>query len=471
MSSDLDLAYKTRTSCYFRVRLSNDFNKNYYRRVRITTQYCGKQTDSVSNYEESVSAPSSGTSNFASGVLTGLTPYKTYTFFAYAQAKNRTYYLAGEATITMNEGSTSNEFDYGISMARIDQAGPFKVGDRIDITAKIKNHKRDLGPDYKVVLLDRNGKLLDTDFERALDGRQTDNAFLRTVISNDHLRGNRFEYTVKILADEPGWRETDSKDNTKIVEGSVEVPASPLKALIEQYISQNNLSSAQIKGLRKVGEYEKERICLGGASTGSFSYDSKTVIDKFNNGEMLIFLIEGCGTFTNLNNPRHPRGRYGALAVVIKNKQILCIENEASTLPDYPYFITGMPNPANEEPYDTIVDPGVYHAQSGLHFKYQSTIRICSNKYVPSTHGTKSNRLTSRAIGINFHRGFKSDQDLKPTSVGCQLVSYPNGQKFFETIGVVAPGVQIDDGVFKPLDCTVVINRDFFDPNTVLGNN
>ncbi|MCT4600276.1 MAG: hypothetical protein N4A32_05185 [Marinifilaceae bacterium] len=85
--SYLSLSNPTTDSCDFRVKLSNDFNTDYYRELRITGRDYGSSTDRVSSYVESRTASSSYSSRYVEGVVNdGMSAGRTYTLYAYAQA-------------------------------------------------------------------------------------------------------------------------------------------------------------------------------------------------------------------------------------------------------------------------------------------------------------------------------------------------------------------------------------------------
>lgn len=221
--SYLELSNPTTNSCDYEVYLSSPFNQDYYRQIRITSTDYGQSSSEIGRYVVYKDAPSSGTSRYVRGVVDdGMSAGKRYTLYAYAQAANGTWYLAGEDSIrTLDEDG--EEYDYGFDEVKINTDEPYNIGDEIKIVATVKNYEKTIGPDYVVEVRDKNGRLIDEDSENALDGRDTNNAYLYPVLSEDQVEDGIIEYTLHIVADESGWVETDSGDNTETIEIPVSV--------------------------------------------------------------------------------------------------------------------------------------------------------------------------------------------------------------------------------------------------------
>ncbi len=97
----LSLTNPTTNSCDYEVYLSNPFIPTYYKELRITRIFYGGSISSVNEYITSVTTLQSPSSNFVIGKVTiGLIAGRSHTLYAYAQAKNGTWYLAGSANIT-----------------------------------------------------------------------------------------------------------------------------------------------------------------------------------------------------------------------------------------------------------------------------------------------------------------------------------------------------------------------------------
>lgn len=215
--SYLRLSNETTNSCDYKVKLSSPFNQDNYREIRITSTDYGKSASRIRRYVAYKDAPNSGTSQYVRGVIDdGMSAGRTYTLYAYAQALNGTWYLAGEDTITTLDNS-GGKYDYGFKSVEITTEEPYNIGDEIRIAANVKNYKSSAGPDYKVEVRDKNGNLLDRDYENALAGKETDNAYLYPVLEHGHVEDGYIEYTLHIKADESGWRETDDSDNEETI--------------------------------------------------------------------------------------------------------------------------------------------------------------------------------------------------------------------------------------------------------------
>ncbi len=103
----LKLSNPTTNSCDYEVLLSSPFNTTYYKELRITSTNYGSSTSNVSGYVVSVIAKSSSSQYVTGKITDGMSAGRTYTLYAYAQAQNGTWYLAGSATITMLNAPTS----------------------------------------------------------------------------------------------------------------------------------------------------------------------------------------------------------------------------------------------------------------------------------------------------------------------------------------------------------------------------
>lgn len=114
MSSYLRLSNATSDSCEYKVKLSNVFSSDYYVRIRITDDYQGREADSIRDYVETQYATDGGDSRYVRGEIDDLRSDHSYTFYAYTQAKNGTWYLAGEDDIRTEEEDNGVDFDLGI---------------------------------------------------------------------------------------------------------------------------------------------------------------------------------------------------------------------------------------------------------------------------------------------------------------------------------------------------------------------
>lgn len=219
--SYLTLSNPTTDSCDFRVKLSNDFNTDYYRELKITGRDYGSSTSRVSSYVESRTARSSS-SRYVEGVVNdGMSAGRTYTLYAYAQATNGTWYKAGSDTITMENGGGSSIFDLGIKeilyrysdtsddYMEVEDGMNFELGKEIKFKLPVKNFRNTDSPEYTVVLYDENGRKLDDDDEGSLSGRDTNNAYLYVTVNDPG------EQRLQFAIETSGGSDTDDDDNVR----------------------------------------------------------------------------------------------------------------------------------------------------------------------------------------------------------------------------------------------------------------
>jgi len=189
----LELSNPKTHSCDFKVKLSNPFNTDYYIKLRITGTNYGSSTDSLHSYVESRTAkdPSSNSSKYVKGVVNaGLSPGRTVTLYAYAQAKNGTWYLAGSDTITMK---SSGKADLRIATITADpNISEFKVGEEVEFKVRIENRGNAESSDYTVKVYDENGNRLDSDDENELEAGDYNNAYLNVTINKSGRQRLKF---------------------------------------------------------------------------------------------------------------------------------------------------------------------------------------------------------------------------------------------------------------------------------------
>lgn len=225
--SYLELSNPTTNSCDYEVYLSSSFNQDNYNELRITSTDYGKSASRISRYVVYKDAPRNGTSRYVRGVVDdGMSPGRRYTLYAYAQAANGIWYLAGEDTISMlDETDSGKEFDYGFRRLEVATAEPYKIGDNIRIVAEVKNHLRTSGPDYVVEMRDKDGKLVYRKYESSLEGKEVKDTIFRPTLESSQAKNNLIKYAFKIKADENGWEEKDPGDNEDTLEITVEPEA------------------------------------------------------------------------------------------------------------------------------------------------------------------------------------------------------------------------------------------------------
>lgn len=220
----LRLSNPTTDSCDFKVKLSNPFNTDYYKRLRITKTDYGDSTSSVGSYLESRTARNSS-SKYVTGVVnSGLSAGSTYKLYAYAQAANSTWYLAGSDYITM-KGDESKEIDLGIrdiyykykdsndDYELAENGTVFETGREIKFKVEVKNYTAVRKPDYTVSVYDEDGNRLARDTgETPAEEGEINYAYLRDVIINSSGK-QTFEFA--IILEDSRWIDFYESDNTK----------------------------------------------------------------------------------------------------------------------------------------------------------------------------------------------------------------------------------------------------------------
>lgn len=211
---------------------------------------------------------------------------------------------------------------------------------------------------------------------------------------------------------------TEQKNNNYIV----------TKSEIRRFISKNNsthntdLSVLQEQALYKINDYannEKIKNCD---------------VDK-----PIILFFEGAGEYKGEpyarwieKNPQsaplyphdpHPKGRYGAMVVVVKNNMIVYVSTNASTLPDVPLG-THIEENGTSWAIPTIL-PGVYdiesHYHGGKYLGFKTGIDVSKSRKVP-VYRHKGDRTSNE---INIHPGWYNLKTTeKPSSFGCLTVGY-----------------------------------------------
>lgn len=134
-------------------------------------------------------------------------------------------------TFIWGNDNSSYDFDLGITDIEADKSEPFKVGNEVEFTVKVKNYERNLdSPRYRVVLEDMNGNQLDYDNEPSVAPRDTNNAYVATTIRTDDINSEgKVELRFRIVARDDQYTDTDNDDNDKVREYNVIGTGSGLK--------------------------------------------------------------------------------------------------------------------------------------------------------------------------------------------------------------------------------------------------
>ncbi len=189
----------------------------------------------------------------------------------------------------------------------------------------------------------------------------------------------------------------------------------------------------------------------------------------------------------------HSEGRFGAMAVVVKNGQIIFMSPNASTLPDNPHDRYKDEKGNKGKGHATIL-PGVYYIKSDYAGGSNKFVGFASGMN-PNPHQNDSHVKVYRtfdssgrknpgeypATGIDIHPGF--NKPTNASSTGCVIIYRDNDyKKFMDVIGL-NKGLPKPDSVYKkdqyiigydePVDLPVitgamVIDRTLADPEYLL---
>lgn len=176
----LELSNPKTRSCNFKVKLSNPFNTDYYRKLRITGTDYGSETSSVNSYVETITAADSS-SEYVEGVVNaGLYPGRTVKLYAYAQAANGRWYLAGSDTITMKNEEANLKI---VSITELTDVDDFKVGKEVSIWVEVENIGNARSSDYTIKVYDEDGNKLTSDPEGQLGAGNNNVAYLDITVN------------------------------------------------------------------------------------------------------------------------------------------------------------------------------------------------------------------------------------------------------------------------------------------------
>jgi len=233
---------------------------------------------------------------------------------------------------------------------------------------------------------------------------------------------------------------------TNISAGSTLVTQSDINNAISSY----NLTSIQGQALNLINNYAS-------SVTGLSVYSSKTPI---------IFAFEGAGSYKQLTktvNPNHPKGRWGAMMVVVKNGKIVHIEKDASTLPDRPNDLQPGSSASDPKGYTPTVKSGIYRFVSGRHPTSGGYPAMhLQNQSGGSTVAVTRLGKDSTSDAIHIHRGRTDLNDAKsPTSQGCQIIAQNKYLAFAKSVGIVSSSVtSINNGdPYNSVNGIYVIDR------------
>jgi len=161
---------------------------------------------------------------------------------------------------------------------------------------------------------------------------------------------------------------------------------------------------------------------------------AKNLSDSDKRG-VLVFMFEGVGNNSSTSK------RENAMCVVVKNGNIVYINRNSSSIPDYPF----SPSKNGGDPMPTLKS-GIYSFSTTNHKSNYAALHINGNANVVRFRST-SNWYSSTSSAINIHR--KSSDSVADwnkswvNSAGCQLVgktgtsSSSEYAKFIQSVGIV----------------------------------
>ena len=161
---------------------------------------------------------------------------------------------------------------------------------------------------------------------------------------------------------------------------------------------------------------------------------AKNLSDSDKRG-VLVFMFEGVGNNSSTSK------RENAMCVVVKNGNIVYINRNSSSIPDYPF----SPSKNGGDPMPTLKS-GIYSFSTTNHKSNYAALHVNGNANVVRFRST-SNWYSSTSSAINIHR--KSSDSVADwnkswvNSAGCQLIgktgtsSSSEYAKFIQSVGIV----------------------------------
>ncbi len=171
-----------------------------------------------------------------------------------------------------------------------------------------------------------------------------------------------------------------------------------------------------------------------------------------------VFMFEGVGSNSSSSK------RMNAMCVVVKNGDIVFLNRNSSTVPDYPF------NPKKNEGRDMpTLKSGVYSFTTVNHRSSYAALNVSNAKVV--RFSSKNSFYSDTSTGINVHRR-DSDSIASSTaswvnSAGCLLIgtsgktSSSEYAKFIQTLGIVGSSARGDSKYSSYIKGTIVVDRDF----------
>ena len=219
----------------------------------------------------------------------------------------------------------------------------------------------------------------------------------------------------------------------------------------EQYISTAELiSTATANGISAQSDACKALFSINSKYAGQLNSTDKK-------GTM-VFMFEGIGSDSSASR------RMNAMCVVVKNGDIVYLNRNCSTIPDYPF------NPAkNEGTAMPTIKSGIYNFTTVNHRGKYAALNVTNASVVRFNSKTPFYDSTSSAI--NAHR--RSSNDIAPSSgswvnsAGCLLVgrsgtsSSDEYARFIQALGIVASGASGSSAYKYSVTGKIVIDRTY----------
>ncbi len=242
---------------------------------------------------------------------------------------------------------------------------------------------------------------------------------------------------------------------------------------IEETKTYNNVALVLINnGIKNPNNNQLEAI----RKMNDYIANSDEVRQNFESGKSIIFAFEGAGDYLDKwsKTAYHNEGRYGAMFIVVKNKEVAYITANGSTLPDNPS--KGINIKGVRKTVRTLDSQreNISYYRSGNHKSYPGLIPYNvvaqaenSSQKVKSLQG-----LANDGYKLNIHAG-RSDEGLM--SDGCLTIKDKDYLNFSKTVGFMPDWVndnnnnfnaiyKIGKGQFVPnVQVTLVLDRTLMD--------
>lgn len=219
----------------------------------------------------------------------------------------------------------------------------------------------------------------------------------------------------------------------------------------EQYISAAELiATATANGINAQSDAYKALLSMNSKYAGQLSGTDKK--------GTVVFLFEGVGSNSSASK------RMNAMCLVVKNGDIVYLNRNCSTIPDYPF------NPAkNKDTPMPTIKSGIYGYTTVNHGGKYAALNVTNAAVV--RFNSKSSFYSSNSTAINVHR--RDSNDIAPSSkswvnsAGCLLIgrsgTASSGEYagFIQAMGIVASGASGNAAFKYSVKGKIVIDRTY----------